>query len=147
VATRLIKSLSDVTRQVFRLDVLRPPTFARLAQVLRDAKARGEPYHVVHFDGHGVYGRSDALRAVLSRLKFRIGARQGFLVFESNVPGERQELVHGSRLGELLVQCDVPLLILNACRSAHADQPRADDDGDTSVAPPPPTDDNPYEKV
>jgi hypothetical protein len=75
VANRLIKSLSTEAREVFQLDVLRPPTFARLGQVLREAKARGEPYHVVHFDGHGVYGRLDGLRAALSWLKFRASHR------------------------------------------------------------------------
>lgn len=144
VATRLIKGLSEEALSMFRLDVLRPPTFARLAQVLRDAKARGEPYHVVHFDGHGVYGRPDVLRAELSRLKYRADTPQGFLLFESGVMGERQELIHGSKLGELLVQCDVPLLILNACRSAHADQPKADEEVDGTA---PPAEDNPYEKV
>ena len=61
VASRLIKGLSAEARQVFQLDVLRPPTFARLGQVLREAKAAGKPYHVVHFDGHGVYGLPDLL--------------------------------------------------------------------------------------
>lgn len=152
VASRLIKGLGDEAREVFRLDVLRPPTFARLAQALQDAKARGEPYHVVHFDGHGAYGRPDLLRADLSQLKYRADAPQGFLVFESAVPGEQRELIHGGKLGELLVQSDVPLLVLNACRSAHADQPREEDD-DAGAAPqppaaaPPPAADDPYAKV
>ena len=55
VASRLIKGLTDQTRERYRLDVLRPVTFARLAAVLRQAKAAGRPYHVVHFDGHGSY--------------------------------------------------------------------------------------------
>lgn len=63
VATRIIKGLSAETREVFQLDVLRPPTFAQLATVLSDAKANGKPYHVVHFDGHGVYGLPDTLPA------------------------------------------------------------------------------------
>ena len=37
------------------LDVLRPATFARLAEVLHQAADAGRPYHVVHFDGHGTY--------------------------------------------------------------------------------------------
>ena len=30
-------------------------TFARLGQVLRAAKLAGQPYQVVHFDGHGAF--------------------------------------------------------------------------------------------
>ena len=55
VAIRLIRGLTDSAREIFQLDVLRPPTFQRLEEVLRQAKAEGKPYHIVHFDGHGVY--------------------------------------------------------------------------------------------
>ena len=58
VASRLIKGLSEAKREAFELDVLRPPTFEQLGQVLREANREGKPYHVVHFDGHGVYWRS-----------------------------------------------------------------------------------------
>ena len=146
VASRLIKGLSEAARQVFRLDVLRPPSFARLGQVLRAAKDRGEPYHVVHFDGHGVYGSPAALKADLSQLKFRADAPQGFLLFETGDPQSPHELIHGSKLGKLLVQCGVPLLVLNACRSAHAEQPDAEDTSAEAVAAAP-ADDDPFAKV
>lgn len=55
VAGKLVKALTDETRAAYQLDVLRPPTFEQLARVLRDAKRQGRPYHVVHFDGHGMY--------------------------------------------------------------------------------------------
>jgi len=128
VASRLLKGLSAEARQVFQLDVLRPPTFARLGQVLRDAKAQGTPYHVVHFDGHGVYGPPDALPVDVTQIRFRMAGPQGFLLFESDNADHRQELVHGSRLGTLLVESDVPLLVLNACRSAHAEPGNDDTD-------------------
>ncbi len=54
VASQLVR-LSSTAREAFQLDVLRPPTFDQLVQVLKAARAAGEPYHVVHFDGHGVY--------------------------------------------------------------------------------------------
>ena len=57
VAARLIKGLSESAREAFQLDVLRPPTFEQLAKVLRAAKTRGEPYHLLHFDGHGTIKR------------------------------------------------------------------------------------------
>ncbi len=55
VASRLVKALTDDARVVFQLHVLRPPTFAQLASTLREAKRTGQPYHIVHFDGHGMY--------------------------------------------------------------------------------------------
>ena len=54
VASHLVR-LSRGAREAFRLDVLRPPTFAELARVLEAAKKAGEPYQVVHFDGHGTW--------------------------------------------------------------------------------------------
>jgi hypothetical protein len=52
VASHLVR-LSAQARNVFQLDVLRPPTFRRLDAVLRAAAQQGAPYHVVHFDGVG----------------------------------------------------------------------------------------------
>ncbi|TAN55875.1 MAG: CHAT domain-containing protein, partial [Magnetospirillum sp.] len=118
VASRLVKGLTEQGRERVQLDVLRPPTFARLAEVLRNAKDRGEPYHVVHFDGHGGY--SDG---------------HGFLAFETAVEGRRSEPVDGPALGGLLYECGVPVLVLNACRSAFAepgDDNRPDADATTS---------------
>lgn len=55
VAGKLVTRLSDDARDAFEIDVLRPPTYEQLATRLRLAKERGQPYHIVHFDGHGVY--------------------------------------------------------------------------------------------
>lgn len=76
IASRLIKGLSEEARQVFQLDVLRPPTFLELGRVLQAGRRKGSPYHVVHFDGHGVYadasdpGRLTSQLAGLSPLFF-----------------------------------------------------------------------------
>ena len=51
----MLKGLTDAARERFELDVLRPPTFEQLSKTLRNAKAQGKPYHIVHFDGHGGY--------------------------------------------------------------------------------------------
>jgi hypothetical protein len=40
--------------QLIDLTVLRPPTFDALREILTSAAVSGEPFHVVHFDGHGV---------------------------------------------------------------------------------------------
>jgi hypothetical protein len=130
VASRLIKGLSAEARAVFELDVLRPPTFAQLGRVLRAAKDAGTPYHVVHFDGHGIYGDATSLNAAARRLMFkdtRLGTH-GYLVFENPALADNNEYISGPDLGALLVEARVPVLVLNACRSAHANDGAAEDE-------------------
>jgi tetratricopeptide (TPR) repeat protein len=128
VASHLVR-LSREAREVLELDVLRPPTFAQLARVLQAARVRGKPYHVVHFDGHGAWLDDATLAAGsvegLGRDRFSVLSESrpgshGYLVFED--PGTRgnQLLVDGPALGQLLADTGVPVLVLNACRSAHA---------------------------
>ncbi len=127
VASKLLKGLDAAAREVVQLEVLRPPTFADLARVLRAAKQRGTPYHVVHFDGHGAF--VDEEKKTLPGMSAHVfGGRKGahgYLVFESSDEAERErgEYVDGPKLGALLVETGVPVLLLNACRSAHADPP------------------------
>lgn len=105
VAKRLLKGLDEGQREVIRLEVLRPPTFEQLGRELRMARDRGEPYHIAHFDGHGAYNG------------------RGYLMFENPALDGNLDPVDGSRLGALLAETEVPALILNACRSAHAAPP------------------------
>jgi hypothetical protein len=126
VASHLVRGLNEEARDQIGLTVLRPPTFARLSQVLADAKARGEPFHLVHFDGHGTYADAERLKATLSEpdaLRFRTQrtGSQGFLLFENPDAEDNTDYVNGPDLAELLVRNQVPVIILNACRSAHAD--------------------------
>ena len=150
VASRLIRGLSGANREVYQLDVLRPPTFEELGRRLRDAKDRGEPYHVVHFDGHGAFldmedlferfksdskAAVEALLADLLRLDSRRFSpeviypgqrrkgRHGYLVFDNPKSEYKIRLVDGPELGRLLRDADVSVLVLNACRSAHAEAP------------------------
>jgi tetratricopeptide (TPR) repeat protein len=131
VASHLVR-LSRGAREALRLDVLRPPTFAQLTRVLGRARDQGEPYQVVHFDGHGAWldaagAAGQAPAGELSREVFslvspaRPGSR-GYLVFEEDpARGRGHQLVDGPALGTLLADAGVPVLVLNACRSAHAD--------------------------
>jgi tetratricopeptide (TPR) repeat protein len=127
VASRLIKGLDEANREAYDLDVLRPPTFEQLGRALRQAKDEGRPYHVVHFDGHGTYREVEAggLAGVLRSLSTVVlGARSGqhgYLLFENPKLEENAELVDGPSLGKLLFENQVPVLVLNACRSAHAE--------------------------
>ncbi len=120
VASRLIKGLDEAGREAYDLDVLRPPTFEQLERVLRQAKEEGRPYHVVHFDGHGAYGET------ASRTE-----RHGYVLFERELGGEAVP-VDGSTLGGLLAEARVPILVLNACRSAHAEPAAQPDPADAS---------------
>ena len=88
-----------------QVDFLRPPTLAALDGALRRAEGEGRPYHIVHFDGHGVYHPHTGL---------------GQLAFEHDDCS--LDLVDADRLGALLNECGVPLAILNACQSAQGDQ-------------------------
>jgi len=87
-------------------------TLAALDKRLTDRRA--PPVHVVHFDGHGVYDRRKGL---------------GYLIFE-DAQG-RADLVDAEKLGALLARSGIPLMVLDACQSAHADA----DNPFTSVAP------------
>lgn len=146
VASRLVKALSAETRAAYRLDVLRPPTFERLAAVLREAKAEGKPYHVVHFDGHGLYAElvdpkaaDKEASAWLRRLgALALGGVQegphGYLLFENPDAEENLRPVGGTVLGNLLRETGVPVLVLNACRSAFAEPREAPETAETAPA-------------
>ena len=93
-----LKPLIEEGRVV--VDFLRPPTLAALDETLRR-----DVYHIVHFDGHGVYHRQTGL---------------GQLIFEHD--DGAADAVDANRLGTLLQECGVPLMVLNACQSAQGDQ-------------------------
>ena len=157
VATRLLKSLSENQTTFYQLDLLRPPTFERLSEKLQVAKEQNKPYHIVHFDGHGAYldleemiqvwksQNEKSLRAWLAgilkispaMLKFspdlfyhgkpKSGYR-GYLLFDNPDNSQNLRFVDGETLGKLLRETNVPVLVLNACRSAHAEAQKQPDD-------------------
>jgi hypothetical protein len=155
VASRLVRGGAD-RMDGLDLDVLRPATFARLSQVLRAAHAAKRPYHVVHFDGHGTYldladlglvpdtargGGGGGHAVLLSAHKYGISVaglaragQHGYLLFEDPDTEENQQLVDGPTLGRLLTDTGVPVLVLNACRSAYTEA--RDQPGDAAEAAP-----------
>ena len=97
--------------EVLRLSLLHPATYPALEAELARAQQAGEPYHVVHFDGHGVYDR-------------RVGL--GGLCFEDpsdshKLTGRRHQTVYTNQLGPLLNDYRIPLVLLEACHSAQAE--------------------------
>jgi tetratricopeptide (TPR) repeat protein len=95
-----------------QLDFCRPPTLARLGELLRDGQRAGDPYDVVHFDGHGTFMQAQQL---------------GTLSFEQADDGSgaaKTDNISADQLGYLLAQHQVPLVVLEACRSATVGQTR-----------------------
>ena len=105
------------------IDLLRPPTFARLQEALAE-----KPYHIVHFDGHGACGDFPLLagNAGLSSGKGKFLAPLGALAFEKNDAAHTVDLISGEKLGQLLRQCNIPVMALNACPSSMPDDLAAD---------------------
>jgi tetratricopeptide (TPR) repeat protein len=164
VASSLVRGGADQMAGL-DLDVLRPATFRRLSEVLRAAHGGGRPYHVVHFDGHGTWrdledlgfasggtGGGAGPGVALSRDRHGVSVagpvrsgQHGYLLFEDPQGAENRQLVDGPALGRLLADAGVPVLVLNACRSAYneartqptgtqGDSPAAAD-GDTGQPP------------
>ncbi|MFJ4536742.1 CHAT domain-containing protein [Streptomyces tibetensis] len=110
VARRLLRSTER--RADVHIQVLRPPTYEQLERTVLTARQDGEPFHIVHFDGHGVFGALASLPGQPA---------QGAALFED--PGSETNVrpVTGGQLGALLTRAGVPALILNACRSDRVD--------------------------
>ena len=118
-ARPLVESLSALG-DLARLTILNPPTFPALQTELQRARDAGQPYHVVHFDGHGVFDRPR---------RDGLGGHHGLgaLVFEhpddtARLEHRRCELVDAQRLAGIIRDHRVPLFFLEACQSAQAEQ-------------------------
>jgi tetratricopeptide (TPR) repeat protein len=111
-ARPLIEALAPLGHRA-ELEVLEDGTFSDLRDALTRAQAAGRPFHVVHFDGHGIYDK-------------RVGL--GMLCFENpedakaNKLQRRMELIDAEKLGGLLRDSRVPLFVLEACQTAKADE-------------------------
>ncbi len=107
----LVDAIEALAGQV-ELHLLTPPTLPALRDELDRAKRAGQPYHVLHFDGHGVYDRHAGL---------------GALCFEHpddarRARGKRRPLnVPSPELGALLRDQGIPLVFLEACQTAQAE--------------------------
>jgi tetratricopeptide (TPR) repeat protein len=107
-----LESLGDLVQ----MKVLSPPTFPAFEQELTAALEAGTPYHVVHFDGHGVFSKELGL---------------GGLCFEDpkdsqKLEKRRSKIVYTEELAAVLHQHRIPLVFLEACQSAQSkDDPTA----------------------
>ena len=108
-AMPLVQAIENLDGLV-ELKLLDPPTFAALQEELD--RTREKPYHIVHFDGHGVYSPDVGL---------------GGLCFEH--PGDtdklekrRHEVVYTDQLGPIMQDHRIPLFFLEACQTAQAEK-------------------------
>ncbi len=109
-ALPLVEAMEELGGLV-RIHVLSPPTFDALGKELKRAFDACERYHVVHFDGHGVYDK-------------RVG--RGGLCFEDpqdtdKLDRRRHVTIHTDKLGPLLKDHRIPLVFLEACQTAQAE--------------------------
>ena len=118
VSARPLTLALDPLGDLVRLHVLSPPTFGGLQAELERARRAGAPYHIVHLDGHGVFDATSG----------------GAFTFEDARDAERlrgrgPKLISASDLAAVVSGHGVPLVFLDACRSA-----RTEDNPTASVA-------------
>jgi CHAT domain-containing protein len=99
IARSLVERLPGLRAKV-EVVVLRPPTFRQLEETLSSALSAGNPFQVVHFDGHGV---------------LRHATDEGMLVFER--PSGGAEPIAASEVARVIGASGVPLVVMNACQS------------------------------
>ena len=115
---RLMERRSDAR---IRYDVLRPPTLGRLTSVLLEAESLGEPYHVVHLDGMGVYAdlteeeslTPELRRAARARAEDVRPGQRGYLVLDHAQDSSRIRLVDAAALADAMGEARVPVIVLN----------------------------------
>ncbi len=110
-ALPLVEAMESLPGLV-RMRVLSPPTLSALRDELDRARAAKTPYHVVHFDGHGVYDKSVGLGGLCFELPEDIG----------KLDNRRHATVFTSELGPLLRDHRIPLVFLEACQTAQAEK-------------------------
>ena len=95
-----------------KIHVLSPPTLPALRAELDRAREAKQPYHVVHFDGHGIYDRTVGLGGLCFEHPDDIG----------KLEKRRHVTVFTNDLGPLLRDHRIPLVFLEACQTAQAEK-------------------------
>ncbi|MEZ6129191.1 MAG: tetratricopeptide repeat protein [Planctomycetaceae bacterium] len=101
--------------------LLRPPTIDQLRKHLKE---HPHHYHILHFDGHGCYGKPTPDH---NPHTLTLQGKQGQLIFED--ANGKPDPQSASVLSEVLREFQIPAIVLNACQSAMAD-----DDADDAFA-------------
>jgi CHAT domain/AAA domain len=106
----LIRILSQIG-PLISFTLLSPPTLVALRRKLCHALDEGQPYHIVHFDGHGVFDS-------------RLG--EGVLYFEHDEDCDRTTERRSKPATSRKIACElapfrIPLVFLDACQTSTAD--------------------------
>jgi tetratricopeptide (TPR) repeat protein len=111
---------------LIRVQILTPPALPALHAELERARQADEPYHVLHFDGHGVYDRHVGLGGLCFEDPQDIGKleqRRRITVYpKAPDPSKRDDQTSDVGLGLLLRAYRIPLVFLDACQTAQAGQ-------------------------
>ncbi|MCB0002333.1 MAG: CHAT domain-containing protein [Anaerolineae bacterium] len=118
-------AFSDLSeRGIVRIDPLSPPTLDALV-----AAVNAHSYHIIHFDGHGTFGRrcqycgryqpEDTIFCTTPNCGARLdeATLEGCLLFESNASDRLSQMVTPHELGTVLTGRQVRLFIASACQS------------------------------
>ena len=120
--SRPLVQLSQEENSPITIEVLRPPTFDQLRAVLEE---RPGYFHIIHFDGHGGYGvaaeEEEESNNHTSPYTYKA---MGRLVFETDTC--KPDPITAEEMVVLLAEHRIPIMVLNACRSAQVDK-RAED--------------------
>lgn len=96
-----------------RLELVRvQPTMTALKKELEQAAVLGKPFHILHFDGHGIFDEKTG---------------KGALCFEHELDNDKLlpevvKLVYANDLARLLIKHHIPLVFLEACQTAQSDE-------------------------
>ncbi|WP_339137665.1 MAG: tetratricopeptide repeat protein [Candidatus Electrothrix sp. GW3-4] len=121
-ADAVLSALAKQEQARVEVEFLRPPTLDALRRRLRDTRL--PTVDIIHFDGHGVFGRdSEADRGGkgddLKGDGTASDRQQGWLLFEDEEGNK--DRVAAETLGQLLHQNHAGLVVLSACQSAAMD--------------------------
>ncbi|MDM8557764.1 tetratricopeptide repeat protein [Candidatus Parabeggiatoa sp. HSG14] len=122
-AMGVLNALDEEGSGRFTVEFLRPATLEHLVKRLecRGKYRRFPAVDIVHFDGHGVFdtvAQSDNSTQTVGTTKKESGDENfmGYLLFENN--NGSKHLVDAEKLGNMLNQKKVGLVVLSACQSA-----------------------------
>lgn len=120
----LVEAVESLGKRV-ELVRVNPPTFDQLKTELRQAQAAGNPFHVLHFDGHGVFDTKTG---------------KGALCFEHPLDDKKLlpefvKRIYADDLAALLTEFPLPLVFLEACQTGQSEAEKQEHtDPNASVA-------------
>ena len=121
----LVEAVENLGKRVELVRVT-PPTFEQLRAELRQAQATGNPFHVLHFDGHGVFDTKTG-RGALCFEHAGLNKNKLLPVFEKRI--------YADDLAALLTEFPLPLVFLEACQTGQSEAQKPEHtDPNASVA-------------